>query len=168
MTAKNGYEIHQELAERRLNAARSQRLTVYYPRMTQTDIEIVAKEVTVEMKTNTGIREILDRFFRSAAPGVFQNGPTPSKPHDTLWSIALYNLGDGQKYKDIAALNGIPIALHHQAWPDPGSRVRYGFASPDEPADRDQLHPSPAGSGVSWAIDFSPQSGDRYECRIRI
>ncbi len=30
------------------------------------------------------------------------------KPHDTLWSIALYNLGDGQKYRDLAALNGLP------------------------------------------------------------
>ncbi len=107
MTARNGYEIHQELAERRLNATRSQRLTVYYPRMTQTDIEIVAKEVTVEMKTNTGIREILDRFFRSAAQA-FPKRTYTVKPHDTLWSIALYNLGDGQKYKDIAALNGIP------------------------------------------------------------
>ena len=107
MTARNGYEIHQELAERQLHAARSQRLTVYYPRMTQTDIEIVAKEVTVEMKTNTGIREILDRFFRSAAQA-FPKRTYTVKPHDTLWSIALYNLGDGQKYKDIAALNGIP------------------------------------------------------------
>lgn len=107
MTAQNGYEIHQELAERQLNASRSQRLTVYYPRMTQTDIEIVAKEVTVEMKTNTGIREVLDRFFRSAAQA-FPKRTYIVKPHDTLWSIALYNLGDGQKYKDIAALNGIP------------------------------------------------------------
>ncbi|NCA97890.1 MAG: LysM peptidoglycan-binding domain-containing protein [Clostridia bacterium] len=107
MTAQDGYEIHQELAERQLNASRSQRLTVYYPRMTQTDIEIVAKEVTVEMKTNTGIREILDRFFRSAAQA-FPKRTYTVKPHDTLWSIALYQLGDGQKYKDIAALNGIP------------------------------------------------------------
>jgi len=107
MTAQNGYDIHQELAERRLHATRSQRMTLYYPRMTQTDIEIVAKEVTVEMKTNTGIREILDRFFRSAAQA-FPERTCTVKPHDTLWSIALYNLGDGQKYKDLAALNGIP------------------------------------------------------------
>lgn len=107
MTAQNGYDIHQELAERRLDAIRNQQMTVYYPRMTETDIEIVAKDVTVEMKTNTGIGEILDRFFRSAAQA-FPNRIYTVKPHDTLWSIALYNLGDGQKYKDIAALNGIP------------------------------------------------------------
>lgn len=107
MTAENGYEIQQELAERQLNASRSQPLTVYYPRMTETDIEIVAKEVTVQMKTNTGIREILDRYFRSAAQA-FPSRTYTVNPHDTLWSIALYNLGDGQKYKDIAALNGLP------------------------------------------------------------
>jgi hypothetical protein len=41
-----------------------------YPRMTQTDIELAAHEVTVQMRTNEGIREIHDRYFRSPGAGV--------------------------------------------------------------------------------------------------
>ncbi len=113
MTAHNGYDITQELDEQKFNAVKSQTMTFYFPRMTQTDIEILYKEITVNYKTNTGLRELLTRYLRAPAK-VFATRSYTVLPGDTLWSIALNQLGDGQKYRLLADLNAIaaPYTVH--------------------------------------------------------
>ena len=64
MTVTGEYEISQELSLRELPKYRSVPMTFYYGRMTDTDVEILYKEINVEYRTNIGIIEILSRYFR--------------------------------------------------------------------------------------------------------
>jgi len=79
MTVEGEYEITQELKTLTTNAPSVMNLTVYYPRMTDTDIEIVYKEIPVYMKTNDTFSDILTTYFRTPVesglqPIMSQNG----------------------------------------------------------------------------------------------
>lgn len=65
MTVTGEYEITQTLRQRVENQYRIVPMTFYYGRLTQTDSEILFKEIDVELRTNYGIRELLTRYFRS-------------------------------------------------------------------------------------------------------
>ena len=47
------------------NAAVTEEITFYYPRMTQTDIEIVYKKIPVEIKPGESREDILTYYFRT-------------------------------------------------------------------------------------------------------
>jgi hypothetical protein len=64
MTITGDIEITQELRKREVPKYRTVPMTFYYGRLTDTDIEILYKEVNVEFKTNIGIQDILIRYFR--------------------------------------------------------------------------------------------------------
>lgn len=64
MSVTGAYEMLQELAARQTGKPLSQALTLYYPRATANDVEITCQELTVKMKTNTGLKEILTSYFR--------------------------------------------------------------------------------------------------------
>ena len=60
------YEVTQELETRTLDTERTENRTFYYPRMTQTDIEIVYKTIPVLMKTNDNFTDILTGYLQTA------------------------------------------------------------------------------------------------------
>lgn len=80
MTVEGEYEITQELKTLTTNAPRVLNLTVYYPRMTDTDIEIMYKEIPVYMKTNDTFSDILTTYFRTPV----QSGLQPIMTQNTL------------------------------------------------------------------------------------
>jgi hypothetical protein len=59
------YEVSQTLASTATIAPWKQPLTLYYPRATQTDFQITYTEISVNVKTNTGIKELLTRYFQT-------------------------------------------------------------------------------------------------------
>lgn len=61
------YEISQWLQERRAPKARVMPLQLYYGRLTQTDSEVVTQTLEVQYRTNIGLREQLQRYFREPA-----------------------------------------------------------------------------------------------------
>ncbi|MEI8199967.1 MAG: GerMN domain-containing protein [Eubacteriales bacterium] len=62
----NDYEVTQELETRTLDAVRTENRTFYYPRMTQTDIEIVYETIPVQMKTNDSFTDMLTVYLQTA------------------------------------------------------------------------------------------------------
>jgi len=60
------YEVTQELETRTLDAVRTENRNFYYPRMTQTDIEIVYEMIPVQMKTDDSFIDILTGYLQTA------------------------------------------------------------------------------------------------------
>lgn len=65
METSGDYAITQELEQRDTNKPMTKTYRFYGPKMTDTDIEIVYKETPVELYTNTGMIEMLQKQFRS-------------------------------------------------------------------------------------------------------
>lgn len=61
------YEISQWLQERRAPKARTMPLQLFYGRLTQTDTEVMTRTIEVDYRTNIGLREQLQRYFREPA-----------------------------------------------------------------------------------------------------
>jgi len=66
MVSGTDYEVIQELETRTLDAVRTENLTFYYPRITETDIEIVYETIPVQMKTNDNFIDILTGYLQTA------------------------------------------------------------------------------------------------------
>lgn len=64
MTVTGAYEITQELEERTADSARIDEVTLYYPRMTDTDVEITYIKLLLSMKTNDSLTDLLTEYFR--------------------------------------------------------------------------------------------------------
>lgn len=63
------YEVTQELEERTVNTARTENRTFYYPKMTDTNVEIVYTTTPVTLNTNDSFSDILTENFRTAPAG---------------------------------------------------------------------------------------------------
>lgn len=66
MVSGADYEVTQELETRTLDAVRTENRTFYYPRITETDIEIVYETIPVQMKTNNNFIDILTGYLQTA------------------------------------------------------------------------------------------------------
>lgn len=63
------YEITQELKNRMVGTPQDRDITFYYPRMTDTDVEIVSTTIPVELYTNDNLTDILEQNFQSVPSG---------------------------------------------------------------------------------------------------
>lgn len=66
MVSGTDYEVTQELETRTLDEVRTENRTFYYPRITETDIEIVYETIPVQMKTNNNFIDILTGYLQTA------------------------------------------------------------------------------------------------------
>lgn len=97
MVSGTDYEVTQELETRTLDAVRTQNRTFYYPRMTQTDIEIVYETIPVQMKTNDNFIDILTGYLQTAPaadlhPVISENTMINSMRLDPVSRIATIDL----------------------------------------------------------------------------
>jgi len=92
-----GYEITQELQDTRQYAEKIYKMDFYYPRMTDTDIEIMYKNISVPFMTNENLSDVLTDYFQmpvaeDLAPVMGQNSSVNSVRLDPATNIVTIDL----------------------------------------------------------------------------
>jgi hypothetical protein len=62
----DSYDVTQELQARTVGTARTEMRTFYYPRTTDTDVEIVYQTIPIQMFTNDSFADVLTEQFRTS------------------------------------------------------------------------------------------------------